>query len=343
MCGLLMAIVANMLMLALVSPSTFVHTYFTSREFLPDQAYVGHVITREFAKEPPDILFLGGSSMRDALPPRGFGEATLAGICKAKLRMFAAATSAQHPTDGWAIVDALRKKPPKMIVVGLTYRRLAMDPAHQPYDLSEQTADLPRSPSAFWDAVSRADLSAGLFDFFSQIRRLTRWKGLLDPTNDRNGMPIRVARDIHDRTTLPGTPIPVSQKQYLAQKMYALWGDHYKRNSKEMAQYWTRFAARMRARGSRVIFVWTPVSEETDALTLTYQAETMAAMATLAATAPTLDLRDHLRGSPNDFRDPLHVTAAGRAKTWPTISRFVAAHGGCTARDISQAGQSPRK
>ena len=329
MCGLVLAVVANVLMLTCISPSFLLHNHFSSKEYLTDTAYVGHVVAKDYVKESPDILFLGGSSMRDALPPRDGGAAAFTQVCKVDVTMFAAATSSQHPTDGWAIIDALPEKSPRTIVVGLTYGRLMLQSALEPYDLSKQTVELPRSSTVFWDGVRRGNLSDGILDFFSQLRRL-RWS--IESIGQRlkgKSIPNGVSRDVHDRTSLPDSTIPIPEKQYLVEKMYAMWDDDYAKNARNMGKYWAQFANRMKARGSQVIFIWTPISDETEPLTRSYETETRAVMSTLAAAAPTLDLRKLPESSPDDFRDPLHVTIQGRSKTWPIMKRFIAAHGGC--------------
>jgi hypothetical protein len=324
--GMLLAIVLNAGLFLTVSPAMVVLRHFDIPAYPPDAVYVSRKVVREYRHETPDVVVLGGSSMRDAVPPQHIAAVELSKACGESTGIFNAATSAQHPTDGWAILDAMHGPAPRLVVIGLTYGRLSAPRNRDPYDFSKQVVELPRSPSAFWIGVGRADVRENIFDFFPQLRRLNWTFAELrkPPMSGR-------FRHFDDRTDLTSKQFSPSQKDYVVQKYHALEAENLQATAPAMTEYWTEFANAMQARGSKVLFVWTPISPEFAPFSKKLAPTMAAAFAQLSAVAPVFDMQRVTSLPTDDFRDPLHLNVAGRKKTWGVIARYLADHGACRA------------
>jgi hypothetical protein len=285
-------------------------------------------------------LFLGGSSMRDAVPPRPIVESDLTQMCRTKITAFPAATSSQSTVDGWAILDALKGSAPRLVVVGLTYGRLSTSRNRDPYSLQGQVVELPRSSTAEMISLTHADLSDNAFDFFSQLRRLnwsisTLKSELLTPPPQTTP-----AISMYDRTVVPNIVLSSAEKTFFVQKLYATESANYRSGAPEMTANWTNFAEIVRKRGSEIIFIWTPLSDEMEPITRTYASLTEQVISQLSKTAPVLDLRNALPSSPGSFRDPLHLSIKGREETWSRIMKFLVGRGACSPADGSLSAET---
>ena len=326
--GFLIALFPTLILLWILEPATMVHGLLKGEAYQPDAAYVGFRIAKAYGRAPPDVLLLGGSSLRETTPDRRDADSWLSVRCGRSVRVFNAATSSQHPSDGWAIADAIGGAP-RVVVIGLSYHRLMRAGADDTYDPNAQTVALPRSPVALRQSLVRGDLRGGLFDFFAQFER-AEWaiSALRDEAAGRGetGNPVR---DNDDRDVSLADPIAAEAKRYMADQMYVLAGDDLKRSSAEMTEYWLGFAREMRRRGSRPLFVMTPYSEEAGALAREYSPSTTAALARLARENPVLDLRNHPHLGAADFTDPAHLSDAGRRRAWPILGEAIAEAYGC--------------
>jgi hypothetical protein len=329
--GMLLAIVLNAVLFLTVSPAMLVLRHIDIGVYPPDPAYVSRKVVREYRHETPDIIILGGSSMRDAVPPQQLAAAELSKYCGETTGIFNAATSSQHPVDGWAILDAMHGPPPRLVVVGLTYGRLSASRSRDPHDFSKQVVELPRSPSAFWRSVGRADVRDNIFDFFPQLRRLN-WTF----TEVRKSSSTKRSRHFDDRMGVSIGQFSPSDKTYLVQKYSALEAENLPSMAPEMTEYWIDFARTMKARGSKTLFVWTPISPEFEPFSKKLAPTIQTAFARLSAAAPVLDLQRAAPMPTDDFRDPLHLNVAGRTKAWGVIVRYLAQHGAC--RSAKSAG-----
>jgi hypothetical protein len=338
--SIVLAVLINVVLLCLVSPANLFHRYVNITTFPIDAAYVAQSITRDFSNSGPDILFLGGSSMRDAVPPRPIVESDLTQMCRTKITAFPAATSSQSAVDGWAILDALKGYAPRLVVVGLTYGRLSTSRNRDPYSLQGQVVELPRSSTAEMISLTHADLSDNAFDFFSQLRRLN-WSisalksELLTPPPQTTP-----AISMYDRTVVPNIVLSSAEKTFFVQKLYATESANYRSGAPEMTANWTNFAEIVRKRGSEIIFIWTPLSDEMEPITRAYASLTEQVISQLSKTSPVLDLRNALPSSPGSFRDPLHLSIKGREETWPRIMKFLVGRGACSPADGSLSAET---
>ena len=171
--GFLVALLPTLALLWVINPATIIHSRLKGEAYQPDSAYVGFNIAKFDSRTPPDIMFLGGSSMREATPHRRDADAWLTARCGQAVHIFNAATSSQEPPDSWAIADAIGGAP-RLIVVGLSYRRLMRTNLDDIHDPGAQTVALPTSGRASLKSLIRGDLRAGVFDFFTQVER-AKW------------------------------------------------------------------------------------------------------------------------------------------------------------------------
>jgi hypothetical protein len=304
--------------LAFADPAIWVHRLVALG---PDSTYnrsVEHAIVNKTYRQPVDILALGGSSLHDAVPELQEAETVLAKQCGGRVNLFNAATSGQHATDGWAIVEALEGPPPKIIFVGLSAGRLDSGRGNGPYALVGQKVALPHSPTAAIMARDHGSSSVEWFDFFAQFRRL------------RDTLAVSLAQQVV--TSGPNSAIedqPLTSANALAdyKKHLLLMKDI--ENEGEMTAYWVDFARRMQKRGSEVYFIWTPIAPVGQALDARFAPNKTRALGKLGQVASVLDLSHDPQLTLGDFRNTLHLSTDGATKLWPVIIRRLAALGLC--------------
>lgn len=327
--GFLIALGATVALLWFVQPTTLAHRLIRTDVVPTDSAYVGRMIAVDPHSAAPDVLVLGGSSMQLMIPRDA--NTRMRQLCGRDIHLFNAASSSQHPSASWAIVDALRR-PPSLIVVGLSYRRLMRTPFADPYRLEQQRVELPRSPTMFRAALLRGRLDAGLFDSLAQLK-LMDWERRLFVATVRGHGELPIAPGArHEADLSADTVRSPSDKQMLADTMEVIDGNALARSVDEMTRFWIDFAHAMAARGSRTLFVMTPYSREADSMTRAYAQPLSHAMNALGVGAglPAHDMRD-IALSDDEFRDPIHLTYAARDRIWPSFSRTLARSGGCAA------------
>lgn len=325
--GFLVALFPTLILLWWIDPVTIVHSRLKGEAYQPDTAYVGFSIVRDYGRTPPDVLLLGGSSTREITPHRRDADSWLSTRCGRSIHIFNAATSSQHPSDSWAIADAIGGAP-RVVVVGLSYRRMMRMSIDDAYDPTAQTVALPIPMRASLKSLVRGDLRAGVFDFFTQFDR-AQWSISALEAEAAGRLAGGEARDKDDRDGSLATAIPADAKRYMADQMYVLAGDDLSRTSAEMTEYWLGFAREMRRRGSTPLFVMTPYSREAEPLAREYAPSIATAFARLARENPVLDLRDHPRLDAADFTDPAHLSDAGRLIAWPVLGEAIAEAYGC--------------
>ena len=327
--GFLVALLPTLILLLWVDPVTIIHSRLKGDVYPPDAAYVGLHIVRDYSDSAPDILILGGSSTRELVPDRQIANAWFRTRCDHDIQLFNAATSSQEPADSRAIADALGEAP-RVVVIGLSYRRLMRTREEDVYSPHSQTVALPSSMKVSIASLTRGDMRAGLFDFFAQVQRAEWSIAALRAEMGKSPRPLK-KRDHHDRDVSPATPIPSSTKRYMADQMFVLAGDDMPRTSREMTEYWLRFAREMSRRGAAPLFVMTPYSPEAESLEREYAGSVGPALARLAEEYPVLDLRSRVRLQAADFADPTHLSDAGRIKAWPMLAEAIGETYGCPA------------
>lgn len=336
--GFLVATVIALALLWVLQPAALLHRNFVHDRPPPDRAYVGQKVYQTFALQSPDVLILGGSSMREMIPAPDLKSGGWQALCAGQARLLNAATSSQHPSDGYAIVDALPSRE-MLVVVGLNSRRLTVDKRSDPFDLSGQTVELPRSAQAARAALHHGRFDVGAFDFFDQIRRVqwslqslylsTRGTSFAGSGAVGPGQP----RD--DRSAYPDAPLSPEEKQLIADKLL-LTSLHYEKTAPRPAtEYWLDFGRYIRASGGNVLFVRTPRSPEAQAYDRTTASLSEAALLKIGQEFPVLDfvkLPSAAGLGAVDFHDPVHVSHAGRDRLWPTLARSIAATKACPPR-----------
>jgi hypothetical protein len=304
--------------MAYVDPAVLIHRFVDLDKESSFNSSVEHVIVNKTYPRPVEILVLGGSSMHDAVPDGQNAESVLEQACGRVPKLLNAATSGQHATDGWAIIDALEGPPPKIILVGLSAGRLDVARGDGPYALSGQKVSLPQSPTAVALALQHGTSRVAPFDFFAQIRRLrdtlavSMAQSALEPGGDLA---------VKAPSLVSANPVQDYKKHVLLMEDIG--------NEGEMAAYWTAFAQRMQRRGSQVYFVWTPLSPVGQALDARSVPNKIRALNALSQTAPVVDMSQIRRLTIADFRDTLHLNSNGARKLWPEIVRNSATQGLC--------------
>lgn len=326
--GFLIALAPTLLLLWLIDPATMVHRRLKGEVHQEDATYVGFNIARVYARTPPDVLILGGSSMREATLHRRDADAWLSARCSRSIQIFNAATSSQDPLDSWAITDAISGAP-RVVVVGLSYRRLMREDLADIYDPNAQTVALPSSTTAGLKSLTRGDLRAGVFDFFNQFERAQRSISALRGEVTGSGGAGGAALDNDDRSYSPASPMSAQERRYMADEMYVLADDDLLRTADAMTDFWLSFARELGRRGSTTLFVMTPYGPEAESLAREYAAPIDKALGRLARENPVLDLRTNPGLTAEAFTDPTHLSLVGRATLWPALGDAVARAYGC--------------
>ena len=322
--GFLIALTAAIAFMWFAEPMTLAHRWIRSDAVPTDGAYVGRMITTDPAAGAPDILVIGGSSIQILTPKDA--DVRMSALCGRATHLFNAATSSQHPADSRAILDRLHR-PPALIVVGMSYRRLSSTQFYDPYRVEQGRVELPRSPHSFLAAVLRGRLDGGIFGSLAQLR-IMDWERTLLLSKVRNLPLERRPGARHDGDLARDEVQSHARKQLLADTMWIVEGDALEKSADAMARYWTDFAHDMQARGSKVLFLMTPLSREADGVQHAYAEPVGRALGAIARAAPVVDMRGmELRD--DQFRDPLHLTWKARDAVWPLLSETIAHHGGC--------------
>lgn len=327
--GLLVALALTLAALACLDPSSLLHRHFQTSRPMPDGAYVAQKIYEGGAARSFDVVVVGGSSMREMIPAPTGGEVAQPGLCPHRDRLLNAATSSQQPVDAYAIADAIAP-PYGLLVVGLSSRRLIEDRRNDPYALQDQSVELPRSNAAVLGALSHGRIEFLSLDFFDQFRR-SHWtfRTALDtPSGQQWPQGLRV----DDRSAYPDRPVPIADKQLIADKLLLTVEDPARDNSRSIADYWLDFAGHATRAGWKVLFVFTPTSAEAESYDVYTRPKVDPALRRIGAQYALLDLRENERPySVEDFHDPIHVSHLGRDRLWPQLAAAIRAAQACGA------------
>ena len=322
--GLLFAVAIILAALMLVDPSVLLHRQFQTNRPLPDGAYVASKIL--YGNNPSyDVVVVGGSSMREMIPPPPSG-AEWRGLCTNRAGLLNAATTSQQPVDGYAIFDAVADSP-GVLVVGLTGRRLIGDRRNDPYALQDQSVELRRSSAAMSNAISNGRFDFASMDFFDQVRR-SEWSfRTLALTMRGTIWPRRAQMD--DRSAYSDEPMPAKDKQMQADKLLVASDAAGEGDREQVAEYWLDFARHVSSKGWRIVFVFTPTSAELASYDAYTRPLTDLALRQIASQYPLVDLRQSGPYAAADFHDPVHISHAGRDRLWPRLASAIRAMQSC--------------
>ena len=84
--GFLVALCPTLILLCWIDPVMIVHSRLRGDAYQPDATYVGFRITRDYGRTSPDVLLLGGSSMREAIPHNRDADSWLRVRCGRSIR-----------------------------------------------------------------------------------------------------------------------------------------------------------------------------------------------------------------------------------------------------------------
>lgn len=319
--GLLAAIILVFAALFLLDPSSLLHRYFQTDRPVSDSAYVARKIYGDGAARSYDIVVVGGSSMREMIPPPRGEAMARPDLCPHRDRLLNAATSSQQPVDAYAIADAVAP-PYGLLVVGLSGRRLISDRRNDPYALQSQSVELPRSYAAMLDALSHGRIEFLSLDFFDQFRRShqafrTAFRASPGKRPPGDG-------ELDNRSAYPEQPLPVGDKQLIADKLLLTAELPNEGSSRSIAGYWLDFANHATRSGWKVLFVFTPTSAEADGYGAYTKPTVDIALSHIQTLYPVLDLREGQQSYVQaDFYDPIHVSHSGRDKLWPRLAAAI--------------------
>ena len=316
---LAVAIVVSLGALMCAAPIWRLYAWLPSEALRSDRLRITHALATTWHQNVPDVLLLGGSQIREIMPDDDFASAELSVACGRTVRVLNAASSAQLPESAWAILDHFAQRPPPFIVVGSNLWRRSYDPANT-HKLARLLYLLPRPTTMPPDAgalplslVARGKAQIGI---------------LFADALAASGFGRKVGRQGNN-------PFAGRQHQYS--------GDAWTPERKSMdARYQVMVAhevsvealrANVRAhlalaeavaaRGSRIGFLLTPYSPETDQAFREIEHTTSEAYAALSQASALLDLRQGLGLQTTDFYDTVHLLSSGRRKLWPSLKMYL--------------------
>jgi hypothetical protein len=282
-----------------------------------DRLRVTQALATRWRLRAPDILFVGGSQVRESLPEQEFMAQTLSRACGRAITVFIATSSAQPPESSWALLENLGPGAPALVVSGLNLTRAPLTKA----DASRLARALlplarPNHPEAWRGTL---DLGPGarlqnqlgvLFTDAAQALRFTasyRRDPFYGPHNQY--MP----------------PVWSEDRKLIEQEYTWLVGMQTADQALRVnTDFYRSFAGMIRARGGKPVFLLPPAmpgGPHPAALETRLQPW----LESLSSAGEVLDLRyvgDLNRG---DFFDSVHLVQTGRRKLWPLLEEALRA------------------
>lgn len=285
-----------------------------------DRVRLVNALATRWSARSPDVLFIGGSQIREAMPGEDFIAADLSAACGGPITVFNAASSAQLPESSWAIIEQLRDGIPPLVVIGVNLWRDATDPLDAPR-LARALLPLPQPAGQYADEVTLR---------LSRSQRLKNDLGIVfsDALATLRAPAPGPASDSFDgpQHLYHGDSWPAEHKaidgHYQALVAHQTPAAVLRRNAASYAA----LARMIAARGGRTAFLLTPESPEFAAQFRPLGPRVTAALDELANVGVLLDLRATGQLAGADFHDSVHLRADGRRRLWPELRRAILAH-----------------
>jgi hypothetical protein len=284
-----------------------------------DRLRVTHSLATHWQYELPDVMFVGGSQIREALPTEAFMQAELSRACGWPVAVFNATSSAQPAEASWALIELLGEHAPPLVVSGVNLWR---DDRNSAGARRLARALLPLG------APKQLDVSMGALNLGAP-ERLRNRMGILF------GDALQALR--HRATVTGGNPFqgrhnqyaapPLSDEERIIESRYTLLVSSQTADAivdRNVATY-GHLGEFVRARGGRLLYLLPPSSPGSAAILAPLEPRTRHALAPLVAADEVLDLSVAIRLEDADFYDGVHMLATGRAGFWPVLEQALRA------------------
>jgi hypothetical protein len=316
---LALALLALATLFLAVGPIWRVYGWLPLSSLNSDRLRVTHALATHWQARLPDLMFVGGSQIREALPTEDFMEQSLSRACGRPVTVFNATSSAQPPESSWALVEMLGPRAPSLVVTGVNLwrddrnhasaRRLAraLLPLGAPEHLSVDMGAL--------DLGTGERLQNRLGLLFADARQVVssapipRTGGPFDGSHNQYAPPGTTAEEriIDDRYVL----LVASQTPDALVAFNVAFYRHF-----------GEFAGK---RGGRLLYLLPPIPPQSATVLAQLKARTSLALATLERSGELLDLRSISHMVAADFHDSVHMLRGGRERIWPTLQRSLIA------------------
>jgi hypothetical protein len=308
----------SLLVLIAVGPVWRLYGWLGNDTLGSDSLRVTHSLATRWLYRPPDVIFVGGSQIRESLPTEEFMDRALSRACGRPVEVFNAASSAQPLESSWSLVERLGPRAPALVVAGVNvFRNVRADggsrhlarmllPLGAPEHMSVEMGAL--------DLTVPERLQSRMATLFIDARRaiLTSEKRRFDSPFD----------GAHNQYAPPG----ISSERRLLDSVYAAHVASQLSDAQIAfnVSVYLHFGEFVRARGGRMIFLLPPVPNST-ATVAELESRTLRALAPLTDANEVLSLRSHTSEVDEDFFDSVHMLRTGREKFWPELEQALIA------------------
>ncbi len=292
-----------------------------------DRLRITHDLASKWQDATPDVLVLGGSQLREALPVDEFIAKSLSTACHRDLQVLNAASSSQLIETSRAIGDWFVGDTPELVVLSVNVWRAAdeftspQSRARAAFSLqgSERLPADQRDGSIDLATLSRARLGITFMDAANAL-------GIGVPNARPTDGPFLGAQ--HQYRTVAGDP----QRQIFDAHYQSLLADQLPASAlaNELQEY-RALALHLMSRGSRVAYFIAPESPRIRPLLAPHEDAVVAALNSLPGASPLtlLDLRHANETSESDFADFTHLLESGRHAIWPRVLDWLVDLQGC--------------
>lgn len=299
---------------------------------LPDRLDITRQLAGVWLRESPDVLFLGGSHMRELMPDDHYVGQELSAACSQRITVFNAASSSQPFETSWAIADRFRSRPPRVVFIAAnifrtTHTSATVMRAGRSLMLLPEAERMPgyaRSIQAGAATLTKIKLGIAFTD---SATALGYGRGSIKPYVDEFNTSSHGYR-------APGLPseLKLMEANFQLRSARALPDDDFERNIDGHAALVRALAAE----GVRVVTVFTPSSPEATPVLAALEPKVAYAKQRFAVDGDVLDLTTARDLDTTDFYDRIHLLGTGRQKLWPKISPALVSALRCDARAVSE-------
>lgn len=283
-----------------------------------DRLRVTHSLSTRWRAQAPEILFIGGSQIRELLPDDEFMSGRFSQRCGRTVTVFNATSSAQLPESSWSLIETFGAQGPALVVTGVNLWRSAASRA-QAARLSRALLPLPR-PS---DAVGADDALP-----LRASQRLAGRMGVVfaDALAVVRSQPADASRDSFDgaHNQYRGAGWSTTEKIIDGQYQLRMALAAPARTLRANVAIYRHLAEFVHARGGDTLFLLPPHSPELQRSLDELEPEFSESARHLDYAGGLLDLRAAGALTSNQFFDSVHLRADGRRQFWPILEQALA-------------------
>ncbi len=305
------------------APVWRLYAYVPQEGLRSDRLRISHALATDWLRDPPDVLVLGGSQMREMMPADEFVSAQLSSACGRPIRVLNAASSSQLLETSWSIVDHFSEAPPAFVLLGTNPWRARTDPERT------RGAELFLLPTVHTPPpeVAAMTLSVGAR---ARVRLAIMFADVVTAFGFREQAPLPVDGPFEARQHQYRLPVWTSEYKTIDARYQKRLTDDEGTSLRNNLTGYLAFAHALALRGTRTAFVAPPASPETVAAFHGRFDEAARGYVALATAGDLLDLRDSPPLASEDFWDGIHLVGSGRHKLWPVLERYLIANAlGC--------------